>query len=212
MLGWLKKLFGAGQKKTEQASSSAKPKRHEKNTVSVTVGLDFGTSSTKCVINLEEYDKHQDKFLVIIFPSQEPSRMTLCIPTSIAAQRNCLLFGELAEKLPENQVIRSFKMAIPCIDKDWGNYRSASMMPDKPGYFDIQGHPFSATKKLRPIRPKPLIPTRTVMGGIPSSGSCCRLFLPDQVDRGGHVPNACVTCRCRDGGCGFRGRVHAAAR
>ena len=142
MLGWLKKLFGVSAKKIEQAEP--KPKSDKEKAVSVTVGLDFGTSSTKCVVNLEGYENHEDKFLVIAFPSQKPSETTLCIPTSIAVQGNCLVFGESAEQLPESCVIRSFKMAIPCIGKKWGNYQSALMIPEKPGFFDIQGNQLSA--------------------------------------------------------------------
>jgi hypothetical protein len=113
--------------------------------VSVTVGLDFGTSATKCVINLEAFDRGQDRFLAIAFPSKSSPHGTLCLPTAIGVQHGKLVFGEEGGNLAEGQVIRSFKMAIPCIGKAWGSYRSPFMSPSSPGYFDIQGKHLSAT-------------------------------------------------------------------
>ena len=113
--------------------------------VAVTVGLDFGTCATKCVINLESHDRGRDKFLAIAFPSQSSARGTLRVPTAIGVHNAELVFGEEGDRLPEASVIRSFKMAIPCLTGSWGSYHSPFMFPSVPGHFDICGYRLSAT-------------------------------------------------------------------
>ncbi len=121
-----------------------KPQPIEKQ-FNITVGLDFGTSTTKCVINLEKFNKGEDYFMALSFPSEDSSCGTLCVPTSIGIHEEHLIFGEDAENLPEDEVIRSFKMAIPCIDHSWGEYSSSCMDKARPGYFKIQDRSISAT-------------------------------------------------------------------
>lgn len=111
----------------------------------VTIGLDFGTSTTKCVINLEGFERGKDKYLAFSFRFKgSPKEGTLCVPTAIGVTEDSLFFGFLAENLPQDNIIRSFKMAIPCIDSKWGSYESLFMLHNKPGYFQILGHEFSA--------------------------------------------------------------------
>ncbi|MDP6546850.1 MAG: hypothetical protein QGH60_22985, partial [Phycisphaerae bacterium] len=45
----------------------------------VTIGLDFGTCSTKCVLNLENIDERRDKYLAVSFASDSVPEGTLCI-------------------------------------------------------------------------------------------------------------------------------------
>jgi len=116
----------------------------EAKSVTVTIGLDFGTSTTKCVVNLEGEDNGKDKFLAISFPHEGSSEGTLCMPTAIGVDDHTLLFGFDAERLSEDRIIRSFKMAIPCMEEAWSDYKSPFMLRDKPGYFDICGHEVSA--------------------------------------------------------------------
>jgi len=112
--------------------------------ISVTVGLDFGTAATKCVINLEGMDSGRDKFLAISFPDTSDTEGSICIPTSIGVQNGFLSFGYTAEKLGEENIIRSVKMAIPCIDAQWNNYESPFMLQSRPGYFQVNSHILSA--------------------------------------------------------------------
>ncbi len=110
----------------------------------ITLGLDFGTSATKCIINFENYDKQKDKYFICAFPSSSVDAFTLCYPTAIGIKDECFVFGHRTDLLPEKQIIRSIKMAIPCIENDWGSYKSPFMMKEKPGYFTINGTCFSA--------------------------------------------------------------------
>jgi hypothetical protein len=135
----LKKLLG--RKQPKPVAKPAAPKRE----VSVTVGLDFGTCATKCVVNLEGFDRGRDKFLALGFLSGETNHGTLCVPTAIGVDQGRFVFGEEADRLPEGLVIRSFKMAIPCIEQTWGDYCSPFMSPSTPGHFEIQGNRLSGT-------------------------------------------------------------------
>jgi hypothetical protein len=112
--------------------------------VSVTIGLDFGTAATKCVINLEGTDSGKDRFLAISFPDGSTAEGSVCVPTSIGVQDDVLSFGCTAEEAGEENIIRSVKMAIPCMDAQWGRYRSPFMLHDKPGHFQLLDHTFSA--------------------------------------------------------------------
>jgi len=120
------------------------PSTAQAKSITVTIGLDFGTSTTKCVVNLEGEDNGRDRFLAISFPQEGSEEGTLCVPTAIGVDNHTLLFGFDAEHLSEDKIIRSFKMAIPCMIEEWGGYKSSFMIIDKPGYFDICGHKVSA--------------------------------------------------------------------
>ena len=140
MLERLKRLlFGKKPKSVEPRTTD------KRRAVSVTVGLDFGTCATKCVINLESFDHGRDKFLALAFPSTAPPHSMLCVPTAVGVRGDGLVFGPEAESMAEDAVIRSFKMAIPCIGKEWGLYRSPFMSASAPGHFDIHGRRISAT-------------------------------------------------------------------
>ncbi len=139
MLDKLKSLLSS-RRQTAGAGSPSTKKRE----INITIGLDFGTASTKCVVNLERYANGQDKFLAMTFPSKAYPQGIFCVPTSIGVQRNRLVFGEEAEKLPEDKVIRSVKMAIPCVNTTWGDYRSPFKVAKRPGYFKIGKYDFSA--------------------------------------------------------------------
>jgi len=140
MLERLKKLLQGKKPKTVKPRTTSKRKA-----VSVTIGLDFGTCATKCVINLEAFDRNRDKFLTLAFPSKASRDGILCMPTAIGVHNGNLVFGEDGDSLAEEHVIRSFKMAIPCIGEAWGTYHSPFMSASKPGHFDIEGRCLSAT-------------------------------------------------------------------
>jgi hypothetical protein len=137
----LKRLLRFAPRRPMQAAP-----RETRPRLSVTIGLDFGTSTTKCVINLEGLDKGKDRFLAVAFPSKTDDAFVLCVPTAIGVpeDREVLILGEDADVLPEDRVIRSFKMAVPCIGNNWGDYRSP-FMASTPGHFDIYGRDVSAS-------------------------------------------------------------------
>lgn len=110
----------------------------------VTIGLDFGTSTTKCIVNLEGIESGKNKYLALSFPTENSSNGTLCVPTAIGIEDDLLFFGIQANNAREENIIRSFKMAIPCIDSEWGSYESPFMIQEKPGFFQILGQQLSA--------------------------------------------------------------------
>jgi hypothetical protein len=115
-----------------------------KQTCHVTIGLDFGTSTTKCIVNLEGFESGKNKYLALSFPTEDSSNGTLCVPTAIGIEDDLLFFGLKATDIPQESIISSFKMAIPCIDSEWSSYESPFMIQDKPGFFQILGHELSA--------------------------------------------------------------------
>ncbi len=127
----------ASKKKLPELRPAAKTEAAQKKPLAITIGLDFGTSTTKCIVNLEGYEDRKDKFMAISFPHNDINEGSLCIPTAIGISGDSLIFGHEADAFPEESVIRSFKMAIPCMKNDWGNYKSSYMILDKPGYFRI---------------------------------------------------------------------------
>ena len=54
-------------KEPEQIVREKIPVIPEKRFVNITIGLDFGTSTTKCIVNFEGEDNGKDKFLAIAF-------------------------------------------------------------------------------------------------------------------------------------------------
>jgi len=112
----------------------------------VTAGLDFGTCTTKCILNLEDYDGGRGRRLAVVFPATGPAPGTLCLPTTVGVTDDGFIFGEAAEALPQGQVIRSIKMAIPCMAGGWGSYHSPFISVEKPGCFRVREHEFSAVE------------------------------------------------------------------
>jgi len=96
-------------------------------------------------VNIEGCQNGRSKYLAVIFPSVVRPNGTLCVPTAIGVSANRFVFGEEAESLPETRVIRSVKMAIPCIGTAWGDYEAPFMDTSKAGYFTIGPHSLSAT-------------------------------------------------------------------
>lgn len=141
MLGYLKKLLQNNPHAIVSTSGDA----GQHKPLSVTIGLDFGTCATKCVVNLEGAECGRDKFLAIAFPSETSRLGVLCVPTAIGVHDGNLHFCGGADHLREDCVIRSFKMAIPCIGTTWGAYRCPLMLRDAPGHFEICGRHLSAS-------------------------------------------------------------------
>jgi len=133
-----------GKKLLELLRTFSKKKDHDKNVnivanekKYVTLGLDFGTSTTKCIINIEEHGSRSDTYHAFCFDSPDSKYGSLTYPTSLVCFEGKLFFGYEADKFSEQQVIRSFKMAIPC-KNSWGDYISSLCIPEKPGYFRIE--------------------------------------------------------------------------
>ncbi|MCX5632151.1 MAG: hypothetical protein NTW93_00500 [Phycisphaerae bacterium] len=128
-----------------KALSPIKFKKQEEKFISkeITIGLDFGTSTTKCIINIEGSGK-DDEYYAILFPRDKD--VTLLYPTAISFADGKLYFGDLATTFKESETIYSCKMAVPCKDS-WNNYSSPFMCENAPGLFifDSRYH-FSASE------------------------------------------------------------------
>ncbi len=93
--------IGAAPGTTSTAAASARR---------VILGLDFGTSTTKLVAQIEADDPSASRFLVLEPPCANGS--VLC-PSTVALHRGELLFGRRAELAASRETIRSFKMLLP---------------------------------------------------------------------------------------------------
>ena len=101
----------------------------------ITIGLDFGTSTTKCIINIEG-EGNKDEYFAVKFPSKPEA--TFFYPTAISYKDGKLYFGDLAAQCSEDDTIYSCKMAIPCIDT-WHDFSSPFMWKEEPGSFMFRG-------------------------------------------------------------------------
>lgn len=76
-----------------------------------TIGLDFGTSSTKCCFR-EERERKPYTLVAHDTPPEQTNR--LLFPTSATVVNGRLLFGHKAEAAGTGQTIRSFKTCLLC--------------------------------------------------------------------------------------------------
>jgi hypothetical protein len=127
---------------TEAPVQQAPWQRMEKpqGPVRVTIGLDFGTSSTKCAFRQERDDAD---WHFVSFSSPEASQGTLLFPTSVALDGGRLWFGGFAERRPGIQAVRGYKLCVLCACgvgvKDCHRCRS-----DRRGSIDLGGECFDA--------------------------------------------------------------------
>ena len=104
----------------------------------VTVGLDFGTSTSKCCFR-EEADRKP--FVLVGYDADSETASHVLFPSSVALDGERLLFGHDAEVSDSSIVIRSFKMCLLCQARAAVRPRSAEANPcpnclkDRPGHF-----------------------------------------------------------------------------
>ncbi len=109
----------------------------------VTVGLDFGTSTTKCCFR---EDADQKPFVLVGYDAKSH----VLFPSTIAFEGGRLLFGHDAEIDGSSTVIRSFKMCLLCQARKEAcqNNTEANTCPnclkDRPGYFLLGSKQVSA--------------------------------------------------------------------
>lgn len=122
LLEQLRKAFGRTES-AASANSAAKLSLSEpltpfrlpdapdvRRSVRLTLGLDFGTSSTKAVVNFEDAAAERDHFAVV--QHTDGNEASLLYPSAVALCDGVLLTGGKADA--RRDAIRSFKMCIPC--------------------------------------------------------------------------------------------------
>jgi len=77
----------------------------------ITIGLDFGTASTKCIFR-EEIDSAP--FHVVGYGDARGAVRDILYPTTVCISDDKLVFGASAEALSAAQTVRSFKMCLLC--------------------------------------------------------------------------------------------------
>ena len=98
-----------------------------------TIGLDFGTSSTKCMLREERDDA---PFRVVAYPDPVDEYGPLLYPSTVTIDGDDLLFGHAAELAANRSTIRSFKMCIPCTYAS--ARRCARCLKDRPGFLQLK--------------------------------------------------------------------------
>lgn len=141
MCAWFKKaaekIIGSGKSATGSSDVTSGRTRR------VTIGLDFGTSTSKCCFR-EAIDRKP--FVFVAFDRPGGAARSTLFDTAVASNGSDLLFGP--DAADEADAIRSFKMCLACqADTDTG--RSAATRcprchPDVPGLFRIAGIDISA--------------------------------------------------------------------
>lgn len=142
MCAWFQKFSEGlfGKSKTQGGAAPTAPVGRRRR---VTVGLDFGTSTSKCCFR-EESDGKPFVFAEFAGPGGKGS--SPLFDTALAVRDRTLLFGPDATNAPE--VIRSFKMCLPC----QARLEAGTPQPGKcprcseilPGTFEIAGTTVSA--------------------------------------------------------------------
>ncbi len=111
----------------------------------VTLGLDFGTSSTKCCFKEESDGK---PFHFVAHDREDQSSSPLLLPSAVAIEDGRMYFGFEAEHRTEARSVRSFKMCLLC-QAQAESGRTASVpcnrcLREQPGFFDLDGYRLSA--------------------------------------------------------------------
>lgn len=108
--------------------------------VRVTIGLDFGTSSTKCSFREERDDApwHFISFHDPVSPDGSP-----LFPTSVAMEGGKLWFGRDAEGRSSSSFVRGFKLCVLC-SCGRGIPSCSRCVPGNPGSIILSGERFDA--------------------------------------------------------------------
>lgn len=141
MCAWYKaaadNLIGKG--KSAQGASDVPARRTRR----VTIGLDFGTSTSKCCFRVASAPKRP---VFVEFDRPGSVSSSTLFDTAVASNGGDLLFGP--DAADEADAIRSFKMCLVCqADTDTGRSaptRCPRCYPDVPGLFRIAGIDISA--------------------------------------------------------------------
>jgi len=114
-----------------------------------TIGLDFGTSSTKCCFR-EERDG--EPYTLVAHDTLGRGTNRLLLPTSVALVNGRLLFGHRAETAGSGRIIHSFKTCLLCQARTASHQLLRLDDPDacprcrtaRPGWFRLGGQDVSA--------------------------------------------------------------------
>lgn len=141
MSGWWEKLRGRRSARPaevhESRLSSARVRR-------VTLGVDFGTATTKCCFR-EQGDRKP--FFVVGHEPPTPGTSRLLMPATVAYSDGRLFFGYQAEAVQAPTIIRSFKMCLLCQARAQSAEATRAAIADncpnclkgRPGHFEIAG-------------------------------------------------------------------------
>lgn len=168
MCAWFQKLteglFGNHRSKPVDSPAAGRRRR-------VTIGLDFGTSTSKCCFR-EELDGKP--FVFVAFAGPDGEGHSPLFDTAVACADRTLIFGPHAKSAAG--VVRSFKMCLPCqARKDAGSLQTGQCPrcnSDVPGTFRLAGEALSAedvcTLHLSVMLSEVLNAIPSAVGGDPS--------------------------------------------
>lgn len=148
MSGWWKKLVG--RRTSGERASDARPAEVHQSHQSgarvrrVTLGVDFGTATTKCCFR-EQGDRKP--FFAIGYEPPDRRASRLLMPATVAYSDGKLFFGYQAEAVAAPTMIRSFKMCLLCQAKaqraEPNHTTIAEPCPnclkERPGHFRVAG-------------------------------------------------------------------------
>lgn len=159
MSTWWKRLFRrkSTPPETTQQSSEVKsdtlpvevggePPKKERGLVRrITVGLDFGTSTTKCCLRVNEEGKD---FHFLSFRNPKDGEPSVLMPTAARFCDGKVLFGANAEKSAGSDIVRSFKMCLLCQSQAEAGVTHSSdcqnCLREKRGWFRMGSEELSA--------------------------------------------------------------------
>ncbi len=148
MSGWWERL--PGRRPLRDRASDARPAEAHESRPSgarvrrVTLGVDFGTATTKCCFR-EQGDRKP--FFAIGHEPSSPPASRLLMPATVAYLDGKLFFGYQAEAVGAPTIIRSFKMCLLCQARAQRaeSTHTAIAQPcpncleERPGHFRIAG-------------------------------------------------------------------------
>ena len=138
MCAWWNKDRGAGRS-TPSAQTDAKRSKEKtpQRVRRVTIGLDFGTSSSKCMFREEGEGR---PFRIVGYDNSKQPWGHVLYPSTVSCKNGILRFGHLAEEADGLGVIRSFKMCLRCLSKEPGGESAAAggtcsrCLRERPGF------------------------------------------------------------------------------
>jgi hypothetical protein len=146
MSSWWKNLFRGKPK--DGPPPEAVPAPAPRLIRRATLGLDFGTSSTKCCFREQSDGKSAH---IVEFERAVASDSRVLFPTTIALDGGRLLFGHSAEQCSARDKLRSFKMCLLCLSRAnrsdpalSAQSKCGNCLPDAPGFYRMGGLVLSA--------------------------------------------------------------------
>lgn len=155
MSGWWHKLLGRKGSSPELAVGRAESVQTKASVCSaqgdpgptrrVTIGLDFGTSTTKCCLH---EDQEAAAFHFLAFRDPRTGGSAVLMPTTVTWCGEKLLFGAAAEQAAYCETVRSFKMCLLCQSQAASQSAHSSdcpnCRPERRGWFRLASEEFSA--------------------------------------------------------------------